>query len=350
MIKKENTIHPRIKFLKHFPHVADNVSISSSAKIIGNTNISKNTKILENVIIRGDGEKIEIGENCLFEKRCTVHVASDLLGTKIGNNCTIEQYAIIHACLIGNNVKVGENAVVMDGSTVGDYSIIRPDTLIPPGKKFDKFSLISGSPAKLIRKIDNIYYNRFNNLKSKSNFRFKEYLKKINLNFQSIKYDADKTFIASDALIGCSIIAKPNSSIWFSTVLYSPDNKGSVYLGLGSNIQDNSIFNTKGKDIYIGDRVTIGHNVIIDGNCRIDNNAVIGMGSILEENCIVEKNAFVGANSYVKTNTVVPEGKIYAGNPAKFFRDVSRQEKEFFSLGQKIYENLTLKYLKNSYD
>ena len=74
------------------------------------------------------------------------------------------------------------------------------------------------------------------------------------------------------------------------------------------------------------------------------------MGSILEENCIVEKNAFVGANSYVKTNTVVPEGKIYAGNPAKFFRDVTQQEREFFSLGQKIYENLTVEYLKNSYD
>ena len=327
MIKKKNTIHPRIKFLKHFPNIADNASISLSAKIIGNTSISKNTKILENVIIRGDGEKIKIGENCLFKKRCTVHVASDLLGTKIGNNCVVEQYAIIHACLIGNNVKVGENAVVMDGSTVGDYSIILPDTLIPPGKKFDKFSLISWSPAKLIKNIDKIFYNKFNNLKSKSNFRFKEYLKKINLNFQSIKYDADKTFIASDTLIGCSIIAKPNSSIWFSTVLHSPDIKGSVYLGLGSNIQDNSIFNTKGKDIYIG--------------------AVIGMGSILEENCIIEKNAFVGANSYVKTNTIVPEGKIFAGNPAKYFRDVTQQEKEFFSLGQKIYEKLTLEYLKN---
>ena len=112
MIKKKNNIHPSIKFLKHFPHVADNVSVSSSAKIIGNINISKNTKILENVIIRGDGEKIEIGENCIFGKRCTVHVASDLLGTKIGNNCLVEQYAIIHACLIGNNVKVGENSVL----------------------------------------------------------------------------------------------------------------------------------------------------------------------------------------------------------------------------------------------
>ena len=51
------------------------------------------------------------------------------------------------------------------------------------------------------------------------------------------------------------------------------------------------------------------------------------MGSILEENCIEEKNSFIGDNSYVKTNTVVPEGKIYAGNPAKYFRDVSQQER-----------------------
>ena len=350
MLEKKNNIHPVIKFLKYFPTIAKNVSVSSSAKIIGNTDIKKNTKILDNVIIRGDGEKVEIGENCLFEKRSTVHVASDLLGTKIGNNCVIEQYAIIHACLIGNNVKVGENSVVMDGSTVGDYSIILPDTLIPPGKKFDRFSLISGSPAKVIKNIDTIYYNKFNDLKSKTNFRFKDYLKKINFNFQSIKLDEGNTFIAPDALIGCNIFTKPYSSIWFSTVLHSPDNKGSVYLGTGSNIQDNSIFNTKGKSIYIGDKVTIGHNVIINGKCRINNNAVVGMGSILEENCIVEKNAFVGASSYVKTNTVVPEGKIYAGNPAKFFRDVTKQEREFFSLGQKVYENLTVEYLKNSYD
>ena len=84
--------------------------------------------------------------------------------------------------------------------------------------------------------------------------------------------------------------------------------------------------------------------------CRIDNNAVIGMGSILEENCIIEKNAFVGANSYLKKNTVVPEGIIYAGNPARFFRNVSEQERKFFSLGQKVYEKLTLEYLKNLYN
>ena len=89
---------------------------------------------------------------------------------------------------------------------------------------------------------------------------------------------------------------------------------------------------------------------------KIHKTSIIHKDTIIGENveigpyCIIEKNAFVGANSFVKTNTVVPEGKIYAGNPAKFFRDVSQQERNFFSLGQKIYENLSLEYLKNSYD
>ena len=93
----------------------------------------------------------------------------------------------------------------MDGSTVGDYSIILPDTLIPPGKKFDRFSLISGSPAKLIKILILITIINSIDLKSKSNFRFNRIFKKINLNFQSIKLEEDNTFIAPDALIGCNI-------------------------------------------------------------------------------------------------------------------------------------------------
>ena len=43
MLEKKNNIHPRIKFLKYFPTIAKNVSISKSAKIIGNSNIKRNT-------------------------------------------------------------------------------------------------------------------------------------------------------------------------------------------------------------------------------------------------------------------------------------------------------------------
>ena len=68
MLEKKNNIHPRIKFLKYFPTIAENVSISSSAKIIGNSNIKKNTKALK------DWDKIwnNLLKSVSYKKRCVV--------------------------------------------------------------------------------------------------------------------------------------------------------------------------------------------------------------------------------------------------------------------------------------
>ncbi len=282
----------------------------------------------------------------MFKNRCTVHVASDFLGTIIGNDCFFGEYSVIHACTIGNNVLVGENSVIMDGSIIGDNSIILADTLIPPGKIFKNNSLISGSPAKIVNKIDSGHMRFFKKNALKSKKSYLNYVSKIKTSFKKINLEGSNVFLSSDLQCNAEIKAQKNSSIWFSVIIHSPRKEGCVLLGEGSNIQDNSILNTKGEKIEIGKRVTIGHNVIIDGKAVIKEDAVIGMGSIIKKNCLVEKGAFVGAHSYVEKNTIIPEGQIYAGKPAKFFRSVTSKEKEFFSLGQKIYEKLTKEYIK----
>ncbi len=348
MLKKKSTIHPTLKYKKHFPNIEQNIYIANNAKIIGNISIKKDNKIFDHVVLRGDGEKISIGERCEFFQRCTVHVASDFLGTDIGNDCLFSEYTVIHACKIGNNVMVGENSVIMDGSIVDDYCIILPDSLIPPGKKFEQFSIISGTPAKCIKKIDKKFFNNFNKMKLKSKTNHSHFIQNLNSKFKNIVTKGKNIFIASDLFSNCKLIAHENSSIWFSTILNSTNNEGVVYLGKGSNIQDNSIINTNGEKVIIENRVTIGHNVIINGETFIGSDAVIGMGSILEKNCSVEDGGFVGAKSYLKKNTKVPKNHIFAGNPAKFFRHVTPQEKHYFSKGQKIYEKLTTEYLKNN--
>ena len=69
-----------IKYLNFTPSLKNN-SISQKSWVIGNVSIKENTVIKDHVVLRGDGEKIKIGKECIFNERSTVHVASDYLGT-----------------------------------------------------------------------------------------------------------------------------------------------------------------------------------------------------------------------------------------------------------------------------
>ena len=343
-----------IKYQDIEPKIDKSVKTASSSIIIGNTIIKKNTAIGDSVVIRVDGECISIGKNCIFKSASTVHVASSYLGTQIGDNCIIEKYSVIHACELGNGVLVGENSVIMDGSIVGNNSIILPNTLIPPRKVFKNNSLIGGAPAKLINKVNHKIYNSFlnnNSNKSKDNLllsdvSYTKHIKKQDLSFKKLNKTEDNVFIAPDIKYNCKLTMQSKSSIWFAVNMNSNKKKGEVFIGEGSNVQDNTIINTEGKKVNIGKRVTIGHNVIINGNIEVEDDVVIGIGSILEGNCVIKNNAFIGAHSYVKKNTIVEEGQIFAGKPASFFRNVSENEKVYFSNGQKIYEELSNAYLK----
>tara|TARA_Y100000589_G_C27144523_1_gene626234 strand:+ start:87 stop:1151 length:1065 start_codon:yes stop_codon:yes gene_type:complete len=344
-----------IKYLNFSPSLNNNNNISRKSWIIGNVGIKENTIIKDHVVLRGDGEKIKIGKDCIFYERSTVHVASDYLGSRVGDRCVIGRESVIHACILSHDVLVGDHAVIMDGSVVGNNSVVAADSLISPGKKFPPFSIIAGSPAKKIRSIDSLEYNelRLNYNKKNKNifdssnvFRKEDVFKKkplIDIKEQK-NIKKKNTFISPDAVLNIEFYIEDFASIWFGVKILSKSKKSSLSLGRGSNIQDNTIIFNQSKESVIGKRVTIGHNVVINGPIKIGNDAVIGMGSYIEHDCIIENDAFVAANSYLKKKTVVPKNKIFAGNPGIYFRDKSISEKKYFKSGQKIYEKLSKDY------
>lgn len=162
-----------------FPDIDSDSLIADSADIIGNVIIKKDANIWYGAVIRGDVDKIEIGEGTNIQDNCTVHV-SDGHPCIIGEHCTIGHNAIIHACTIGNNVLIGMGAIILDDAEIGDNCIIGAGSLVTGNKKIPEGSLAFGNPVKVVRKLT---YEEIINI----DLSYKHYIELANTHFLKYK-------------------------------------------------------------------------------------------------------------------------------------------------------------------
>ncbi len=73
--------------------------------------------------------------------------------------------------------------------------------------------------------------------------------------------------------------------------------------------------------------MTIGANCYIDG-ATIGDNVVIGNGASLYKDSVIESGSFIAAGSVVAPGTKIMKNQLWAGNPAKYLRDVKPEEKD----------------------
>lgn len=67
------------------------------------------------------------------------------------------------------------------------------------------------------------------------------------------------------------------------------------------------------------------------GSCILQDHAFVGLGAKIEDGVTVEPYAVVAAGSYVPQDTIIPSNQVWVGNPAKFLREVTPEEKEAIS-------------------
>lgn len=72
----------------------------------------------------------------------------------IGTGCTIGHRAMLHGCTIGDNSLIGMGAIVLNGARIGNNCLVGAGSLVTEGKVFPDNSLIVGSPARVLRTLD----------------------------------------------------------------------------------------------------------------------------------------------------------------------------------------------------
>ncbi|MBF0406821.1 MAG: gamma carbonic anhydrase family protein [Candidatus Riflebacteria bacterium] len=135
------------------PEISNSAFIAENSVIIGDVKIGDNASIWYGVTLRGDINRIVVGNGTNIQEGTVVHVDKCVPGkdghgnTIIGNNVTIGHGAIIHACEIGDNSLIGMSATVLSGAKISENSLVAAGSLVREGQEFPPGAFIAGNPA-----------------------------------------------------------------------------------------------------------------------------------------------------------------------------------------------------------
>jgi carbonic anhydrase/acetyltransferase-like protein (isoleucine patch superfamily) len=127
--------------------------VAETAVLIGRVRLKSYSSVWFGAVARGDNEWIELGERSQIQDNATLHTDPGF-PMMIGSNCVIGHKVMLHGCTIGDNSLVGMGAIMLNGSKIGNNCLVGAGALITEGKSFPDNSLIVGSPARVIRTLD----------------------------------------------------------------------------------------------------------------------------------------------------------------------------------------------------
>jgi gamma-carbonic anhydrase len=146
-----------IPFNNIHPEIAIDAFIAETSVIIGNVYIGSQSSIWYNVVIRGDINRIRIGNRTNIQDLSLLHVAgyknesSPGSQLEIGDNVTVGHGVTLHGCTVENRAFIGMKAIVMDRVVVGEGAMVAAGSLVPEGTLISPDTLWMGVPAKFKR-------------------------------------------------------------------------------------------------------------------------------------------------------------------------------------------------------
>ncbi|MDX2112582.1 MAG: gamma carbonic anhydrase family protein [Alphaproteobacteria bacterium] len=145
-----------------------------------------------------------------------------------------------------------------------------------------------------------------------------------------------KAWVAPGAVVVGDVHIGAGTGVWFGCVIRG--DVAPVRIGSRTNIQDGTIIHVTRSTgpTTIGSNITIGHAALLHA-CMLEDDCFVGMRATIMDGAVVESGAMVAAGALVTPGKRIPSGQLWAGNPARYFRDLSPQEKAFIAISAENY-------------
>lgn len=127
--------------------------VAANAVIMGAVKLAKGASIWYGAVVRGDVERIEIGECTNIQDGAILH-GDPGKPTILEDYVTVGHRAVVHSAYIERGSLIGIGAVILDGVRVGAGSIVGAGAVV--SKDVPSRSLVVGVPAKILREVSEI--------------------------------------------------------------------------------------------------------------------------------------------------------------------------------------------------
>lgn len=133
--------------------------IHPSAVVTGDVVLGARVSVWPTAVIRGDTDRIVIGDETNVQDGTIVHVDHGV-PTTIGKRVGIGHRAIVHGATIEDDVLIAMGAVLLNNVHVATGSIVGAGAVCPEGMRIPPNSLVLGVPARVIRQTTEIERDR----------------------------------------------------------------------------------------------------------------------------------------------------------------------------------------------
>ena len=145
------------------PDIHPSVFVAPGADVIGRVRLAKQASVWFGCVLRGDVNRIEIGQATNIQDGSILHVDDDH-PCLISDHVHVGHHVNLHGCTVERGAMIGIGAIILSGARVGSGAIIGAGSVVLEGTRIPPRMLAVGAPARVVRPVtsrDVMYIKRW---------------------------------------------------------------------------------------------------------------------------------------------------------------------------------------------
>jgi len=141
-----------LSYRRFTPTIHPSAYVAPGADLIGRVRLAKDASVWFGCVLRGDVNRIEIGEATNIQDGSILHV-DDHSPCLIADHVHVGHHVNLHGCVVERGAMIGIGAIVLSGAYVGAGAIVGAGSVVLEGTKVPPRTLVVGAPARAVRKV-----------------------------------------------------------------------------------------------------------------------------------------------------------------------------------------------------